>query len=121
MLPNPSIRMPRQWAFASERRRSQRFPIIAQAQYILSGVRGVRGDAVTYDISSGGVFLKTDEILPVNKTILLMIDWPVPLDDRCPLRLVIEGVTLRSNANGTAVMVGRWDFRIRSSRRQEAQ
>ena len=110
MSPAPSLKFRN---VAYERRHHQRFPITAQAQYILAGTRG---QGVTTDISSGGVFLKTDRILPVNKQIQLLVDWPALLDQRCPLRLVITGRTLRSDADGTAVGIIRYDFRIRPRR-----
>ena len=93
-----------------ERRQHQRFPITAQAQYILAGVRA---KATTLDISSGGVYLKTEKILPVGKQIQVLIDWPALLDQRCPLRLVIIGKVLRSDAAGTAIGIIRYDFRLR--------
>ena len=93
-----------------ERRQHQRFPIAAQAQYTLTGTRG---RAVTSDISSGGVFVKTDRILPLGKQIQLLVDWPALLDQRCPLRLVIVGRILRSDDVGTAIGIIRYDFRIR--------
>ena len=105
MSPAPGLR------FAPyERRQHQRFPITAPSQYILAGNRG---QAITTDISSGGVFLKTDASLPVGKQIEVMIEWPALLDQRCPLRLVIFGKILRSNQAGTAVGIIRYDFRIR--------
>ena len=105
MSPAPSLR------FAPyERRQHQRFPITAQSQYILAGTKG---QATTTDISSGGVFLKTEKILPVGKQIQVLIDWPALLDQRCPLRLVIVGKVLRSAEGGTAVGIIRYDFRIR--------
>ena len=93
-----------------ERRQHQRFPITAHSQYILAGNRA---QATTLDISSGGVFLKTEKILPVGKQIQVLIDWPALLDERCPLRLVITGKVLRSDQAGTAVGIIRYDFRIR--------
>lgn len=44
----------------SVQRQRRRFPIVAQADYIINGERG---QAVTQNISNGGVFLKTDRIL----------------------------------------------------------
>jgi hypothetical protein len=67
------------------------------------------------DISSGGVFLKTHQILPVGKRIQVFINWPVLLDQRCPLRLVITGKVLRSDEAGAAVRKLRYDFKIRPS------
>ena len=105
MSPAPSLR------FAPyERRHHQRFPITAHSQFILAGNKG---QATTTDISSGGVFLKTETILPLGKQIQVLIDWPALLDQRCPLRLVIVGRVLRSDAAGAAIGIIRYDFRIR--------
>jgi PilZ domain len=94
-----------------QRRLHQRFPITAQAEYI---VDGNRAQATTRDISSGGVFLNTYIILHVGKPIQVLIDWPVLLDDRCPLRLVVCGKVLRSDWAGTAVGIMRYEFRVRA-------
>src|SRR5579864_8077505 len=88
---------------SQDRRQHQRFPIAATAKYDL---HGIKGQAVAANISSGGVFLKGSH-LPVRKSIQVWIDWPVLLDNRCPLRLVIVGTTLRSDDEGTAVKIGR--------------
>ena len=93
-----------------DRRHHQRFPIRSAAQYIVSGVRG---QAATVDMSSGGVLLKTEVILPVGKQIQLFIDWPALLDERCPLRLIVFGKVLRSSPSGTAIGILRYDYRIR--------
>ena len=60
-----------------------------------------------------GVFLKTDKVLQVGESIQVLIDWPVALDQRCPLRLLIVGKVLRSNGAGTAVEIMRYEFGIR--------
>ena len=97
----------------SERRQHRRYPITAQLEYILTGNRA---QATTLNISSGGVFLKTDQILPVGDQIRVLINWPVLLDQRCPLRLVITGRILRSDEAGAAVGIVRYDFKIRPKR-----
>lgn len=110
MSPAPSLKFGKAPA---ERRQNQRFPITAPCQYVLAGTRG---QAITTDIGSGGLFLKPEQALPVGKQIQVFVDWPVLLDERCPLRLVITGRTLRSDETGTAVGIIRYDFRIRPKR-----
>ena len=65
------------------------------------------------DIGSGGVFFKAQSPLPVGEQVELLLDWPVMLDGRCPLRLVINGRILRSSARGSAVSVLRYEYRLR--------
>ena len=102
----------------SERRQRRRYPIFARSECILAGNRV---QATTLDISSGGVFLKTDRLLPVGKRIQVFINWPVLLDQRCPLRLVITGRVLRSDEAGDAVGKLRYDFKIRPSEHRGSQ
>lgn len=92
-----------------ERRSHQRFAIVAVSQYIAGGTRG---RASTSDISSGGVFLGTDTTLPVGAAVEVLIDWPALLEGRHRLRLVIHGQVLRSDTRGTAVRLGRYEFRL---------
>ena len=98
----------------SERRTHKRFPIIARAEYVLGGIGE---SAITRDISSGGVFLKTDKFLRLGAPIQVLIDWPVLLNRRCPLRLEIIGTVIRSDEIGTAVGLIRYDFRLRAPNR----
>jgi len=97
-------------AIACERRRQQRFAISSAAQVIISR-RCV--DAVTADISSGGVLLKSKVVFPVRKRVEVRIDWPAVLDERCGLRLVFHGRVLRSNPDGTAIEMLRYHYRTR--------
>ena len=96
--------------FVSGRRQHRRYPISAESQYVW---KGNRGRATTVDISSGGVFLKSEATLPVGRAIEVWIDWPALLDQRLPLRLVIRGKVLRSDARGTAVGTTHYEFRLR--------
>lgn len=92
-------------------RQHQRFPITVPAEYVFGGKRF---QAMTRNVSSGGVFLKTDTVLPGGEPIQVLIDWPVLLEERCHLRLVIFGKTVRSDWTGTAVEITRYEFRTRA-------
>jgi PilZ domain len=99
-FPGPRLAQP-------ERRRSSRYPLTAQAECILPGNRM---QARVQNLSSGGVFLKTEANLRVGQSIQVLIDWPVL---QCPLRLVILGKVLRSDESGSAVKLVQYEFRIR--------
>ena len=90
-------------------RRSHRFPLIAQVEYISDGHQA---QATTLDIGSGGVLLKTDAILRLGQPVVVLIDWPALLDQHSPLRLVVFGKVLRSDRRGTAVGFRRYEFRL---------
>ena len=91
----------------SDRRQHQRFPITVQAQRILAGDGA---QAIFVDISSGAVFLKTNNIIQLGESIKVLIDWPVLLDQRCRLRLLIVGKVLLRNGGGTAAEIMRYEF-----------
>ena len=96
-----------------DRRHRARFSIAMRAEYVLGGDRG---SAVTCDISSGGIFVKADRLLPVGKQVHLYIEWPAVLDDGTALRLVVKGRVLRSGWRGSAISMGQYEFRVRTRR-----
>lgn len=104
------IGIPPVTSVVSERRQHRRYQFTADSQYILNGNRE---QTTITDISSRGVFLRTETPLPVGKWIELLIDWPVLLNRRCRIRLVVYGRIRRSDARGTAVAIVRHDFRLR--------
>lgn len=107
MSPAPNLRERPQ---AIDRRRNRRFRIAVPVEYVL---RDCRGLAITRDMSSRGIFIKTDRVLKVGKRVRLLIDWPVELDGGTPLRLVVVGKILRSGRSGTAVSVLQHEYRLR--------
>ena len=94
-----------------ERRRHQRFPIRATADVIIAGTAR---KAAVVELSSGGVLLSSSEPLPVVRQVQRFIDWPALLDNPCLLRLVINGKVLRSDPDGAAVEMARYDYRTMS-------
>jgi hypothetical protein len=92
------------------RRKHQRFPITAHAEYVMAGSRA---HAMTRNMSSGEILLTTQKTLRVGEAVKVLIDWSVLLEGRCHLRLVIFGKVLRSDRTGTAVGFTRYEFRIR--------
>lgn len=97
----------------SERRQSRRYPIAVRSEYL---VGKQREQATSANISSAGILLKTDKLIPVGQAIEVLIDWPVLLDGRSPLRFVVSGIVLRSDGMGTAVGIKRYEFRMRAHR-----
>jgi hypothetical protein len=97
----------------AERRRGYRYPITATAE-----LRLVRSEkqarAVIRNISSRGVFFSTEIDLDKGEPVELLIDWPVRLNDRIPLALVLLGTVRRSDSIGTAVMISRYEWKIRA-------
>ena len=100
-----------------ERRHRHRYPIIAIAQLRLVDL-AKRANAVVHNISSDGAFFSARMVLDEGRPVQLLIDWPVRLDGRIPLSLVLEGMVVRSDVAGTAIAINRHEWRIRTRTRE---
>jgi hypothetical protein len=107
MSPAPSLRKS---VDASERRNKPRFPITFPVRY---NVGDRPYTALTSDISSGGVFIHTQDSLSVGEKIQLRLEWPVLLEGRCPLQLAIKGEVIRTDLNGAAIRISTYEYRLR--------
>jgi Tfp pilus assembly protein PilZ len=82
---------------------------MVRAEY---ATRNGRGQAMTYDVSSGGLFIQTRNPLSQGERIQLSLDWPALLDGQHALRLDIKGRVLRTNGRGGAVRILSYDYRL---------
>jgi hypothetical protein len=79
---------------------------------MLYGQRVVEtGAGKTTNISSGGVCFTTANMLSIGIPVELSMNWPVLLNQNCPLKLMIYGCVVRSNDKGSAIMIERYEFR----------
>ncbi len=101
-----------------ERRIKRRFTIEQDVRYkMLYGQRiAETGSGKTLNISSGGVWFTTENMLTSGMPIELSMNWPVLLNDSCPMKLMIYGCVVRSNEKGAAVAIERYEFRTQGSR-----
>src|SRR5689334_8115692 len=101
-----------------ERRQKRRFRIEQDVRYkMLYGQRiAETGTGRTANISSGGVWFTTESMLTTGMPIELSMNWPVLLNDSCPMKLMIYGCVVRSNEKGAAVAIERYEFRTQGSR-----
>ena len=99
-IPQVRERSPRQWHFR----------IAVPLMYVQ---RSCRGLGMTCNMSRQDISIKTDQILQAGKRVQLLIDWPVKLDRKRSLCLVVVGKVLYSGLGGTAVRVWRQDYRLR--------
>jgi hypothetical protein len=51
----------------------------------------------------------------------LSMNWPVLLNDSCPMKLMIYGCIIRSSEKGAAVAIERYEFRTQGSRAFQQQ
>ncbi len=101
-----------------ERRTKRRFQIDQEVRYkMLYGQRiAETGVGRTMNISSGGVWFSTENMLTSGMPVELSMTWPVLLNDSCPMKLMIYGCVVRSNERGAAVAIERYEFRTQGSR-----
>lgn len=101
-----------------ERRIKRRFPIDQEVRYkMLYGQRiAETGVGRTTNISSGGVWFSSENMLTSGMPVELSMNWPVLLNDSCPMKLMIYGCVVRSNEKGAAVAIERYEFRTQGSR-----
>ena len=62
------------------------------------------------DISCAGLYFVSSECLPKTAKVELSIDWPVLLNGVCRMQLRGYGRIVRSDSNGNAVAVSRFQF-----------
>jgi hypothetical protein len=78
------------------------------------GVPHQAGNGHTIDMGSRGVSVNVETDLATGAFIQLSVSWPVLLDDRCPMRLVIFGRVLRSEGGRCACTVDKYEFRTQA-------
>ena len=101
-----------------ERRTKRRFMIDQEVKYkMLYGQRiAETGVGRTLNISSGGVWFSTESMLTSGMPVELSMNWPVLLNDVCPMKLVIYGCIVRANEAGAAMAIERYEFRTQGAR-----
>jgi|SRR5215470_4609396 hypothetical protein len=101
-----------------ERRSKRRFLIDQEVKYkMLYGQRiAETGVGRTVNISSSGVWFTTETMLTSGMPIELSMNWPILLNDVCPMKLMIYGCVVRCNDRGAAVAIERYEFRTQGSR-----
>ena len=101
-----------------DRRTKRRFQIEQDVRYkMLYGQRiAETGLGKTKNISSGGVWFSTESMLTTGMPVELSMNWPVLLNDSCPMKLMIYGCVVRSNDKGAAVAIERYEFRTQGTR-----
>ena len=101
-----------------EKRTKRRFQIDQEVRYkMLYGQRiAETGVGRTMNVSSGGVWFSTENMLTSGMPVELSMNWPVLLNESCPMKLMIYGCVVRSNERGAAVAIERYEFRTQGSR-----
>lgn len=68
------------------------------------------------NVSSSGVRFTTERTLSVGQSMEVTVDWPALIDNKCLMKLVINGWVVRSDSNSAVVKVEHYEFRTRASK-----
>lgn len=100
-----------------DRRIKRRFGIEQALKYKLLYGSSVAeaGSGKTVNISSSGVWFKTDAVLSTGLPVELSMSWPARLNDVCPMKLMIFGCVVRSDQEGSAMAIERYEFRTQGT------
>jgi len=92
-----------------DRREGLRFSIQREVRY--STPNGKKGAGTSLDISRKGILFTTQQVLDVGEFVELSLEWPVRLDQKTPLKLVLRGRVVRSSDDRPAVFVRQHELR----------
>ena len=100
-----------------EKRKSNRFPVHQGIQYRdIDPQQGKSaGGGLTLDMSGSGIRISTQEPIPIGRILEVSVDWPVRLDETCPLKVVLVGRVVRCEADWVALSILRYEFRTRGA------
>ena len=94
-----------------DRRLTQRFPLHLDVRYrTISEGRARSGTGWTVNISSGGILIAAADSPTLGTLIRASVDWPILLDARVPLQIVITGKVTRSDPSGFALAAQQYRF-----------
>lgn len=104
-------------ARAAERRGAIRFPLQEVLAYkvINSRTDTICGMGKTLNIGSGGMLFRTEQKLPMGKTVELSMNWPARLGGTCSLKFVAVGRVVRSEPDQAVVRIERYEFKTRGT------
>ena len=66
-------------------------------------------------MSSNGVLFTTERTLAPGERVEVAMNWPVRLDNKLPLKLMIIGQVVRSDGSRAAITIKRYEFRTQGS------
>jgi len=96
---------------SSERRLRRRFEIQMDLRCKLPDTGEIL-EGTTCDISSLGVRFRANHSLTIGQRVALSLTWPVRLEGRCPLQLVVHGSVIREDWRGIAIVANSHEFRL---------
>jgi c-di-GMP-binding flagellar brake protein YcgR len=100
----------------ADRRSAVRFPIVRDVRYRVFDRNAIEaGSGKTVNMSSNGVLFTIERTLAPEERVEVSVNWPMHLDHKCPLKLVIVGRVVRSDGSRAAVAIQSYVFRTQGS------
>jgi hypothetical protein len=104
------------WPARSERRIKYRYPLDLTVRYRCpSAGSPFSGEGLAVNLSSGGVLVASQHQMNVGALVEMSIEWPLLLDGKTPLQLIVVGRVLRRGASHFAAAFERHEFRTMKS------
>ena len=101
-----------------ERRSGARFPLELKLRYRVltrSGIQQPLRDGKTVNISGHGILFADDKTLTCGTKVEAEVDWPVKLDGKVPLKLIVRGSVVRLEKGRVALAFRDHKFHTRGS------
>src|SRR5262249_61843476 len=97
----------------AKRRAKKRLEIQLDLRYKMTaeGSPVAAGTGKTLNMCSSGIAFATDQPMQAGAFVELSINWPVLLDDSCPMRLNVFGRILRADGREAACSIDKYEFR----------
>jgi hypothetical protein len=101
-----------------EKRFKRRFPMDQEVRYkLLFGQKITEvGSGRATNMSSSGMWFTTSGPVSTGMPVEISMNWPVLLNDRCAMKLMIYGCIVRCEGGGAAVGIERYEFRTQGVR-----
>jgi hypothetical protein len=93
-----------------EQRRSRRFELKLPVEVVRAGALLMRKAGETRNVSSTGVLMTTEELVPVGESIEYLITLPVMGDGDHAVRLRCVGKVVRQEISASAATLERYEF-----------
>jgi hypothetical protein len=77
----------------------------------LSGGEQLSGLGTTINFGGKAICFRADQDVPAGSAIELSIEWPVPLNESCGLRVVVKGTVLSTANSVVEVVIMQHEFR----------
>lgn len=101
----------------SERRIKVRYPLELTVQYQTLGMQApVSGSGQTLNVSSSGMLITAEHVLPEGCHLRVTVEWPTLLNGTTALQLVTTGKVVRRHDSALGIAFDQYQFRTRKQK-----